>query len=259
MKFSSEQNKRYSRHFILREIGIVGQQKLINSKALIIGAGGLGSFVISELAAAGVGKLDIVDCDDVEMSNLQRQIIHSTQSLGVNKAVSAAEFVKRLNPDVNVNASSERFAPSNALDMVEGYDVVLDCVDNMGIKMLINDACVLKKVPFVHAGVVGVKGQVMSYKPGTACLRCVMDEVPHDCETCADLGVLGCAVGVIGSIQAAEAVKIIVGFGEPLVNKALFFDCTEMRSKVLKFDKNDDCAVCGTHPSIVDPNGGDYE
>lgn len=230
----------------MREIGIVGQEKLYNGSVLVIGAGGLGSNVIMHLAAAGVGKLGIVDSDRVEMSNLNRQVIHSVETLGMSKVESAKRFVASLDPDAEVEALFERVTAENIAPLIAKYDFVVDCTDDFATKFLINDACVLGGKPFCHGGVTALDGQIMTVLPGGPCLRCVLGDIPFDAPTCSDFGVLGSVVGVIGSLQATEAIKYLAGFGS-VGGKLLSFDgrTAEFRSISLKRDKS--CPVCGKH------------
>lgn len=262
---TQEQAERYSRHFVLREIGVSGQKQLLNSKVLVIGAGALGSNAIMHLAAAGVGAIGICDYDRVDLSNLQRQIIHKTNSVGINKVESAKQAVSELNPDVTVITHGERMTVDNIQGIISQYDFVLDCTDRFETKFLINDACVLSKVPYSHAGVVRFEGQVMTYVPGCGpCLRCLLGGVPplKDTVTCAEAGVLGAVTGVIGSIQALEAIKYLLGIGELLVGKVLSFDGLNMQIGRVSFAHSDPgCGVCGSNPSILSliGNRSEYE
>ena len=241
--------ERFARHYVLKEIGEEGQKKLLSSKVLLVGAGGLGSAAALYLAAAGVGTLGIADPDEVELANLQRQIIHDTERLGKNKALSAKESILKLNPEIHVNAYPFRLTTENISKMIEEYDFILDCVDSFGSKFLINDACVLARKPFCHAGVVRFSGQVMTYAPGRGpCLRCMLGNVPQKGEypLCKTAGVLGAAVVVIGCLQAAEAIKYLVGAGELLTGRVFRIDLLSMRSSTASFEKADpDCPVCG--------------
>lgn len=263
MKLNEEQAQRYSRHFVLKEVGVAGQKKLLSSKALIIGAGALGSSAIMYLAAAGVGIIGICDYDEVDLSNLQRQIIHKTDSVGKEKVVSAAQAVKELNPDVDVVLHRQRLTVDNIQSVIEQYDFILDCTDRFETKFLINDACVLSKKPYSHAGVVRFGGQVMTYVPGQGpCLRCLLGGVPEDSLTCAEAGVLGAVTGVIGSIQATEAIKYLLGIGQLLVGKVLRFDGLNAQVGVTNFAHSDpDCTVCGAKPTIKSliGNRSDYD
>ena len=266
MILSEEQAERYSRHFVLREIGVSGQKKLLQSKVLVIGAGGLGSNAIMQLAAAGVGVLGIADYDNVDLSNLQRQTIHRVKDVGTAKVLSAKRAVEELNPDVSVNLHSQRMTADNIQGVIERYDFVLDCTDRFETKFLINDACVLSKKPYSHAGAVRFEGQAMTYVPekNVPCLRCLLGGVPplEDTLTCSQAGVLGAVTGVIGSVQAMEAVKFLLGKGELLTGKVLHFDGLTMRVRVTDIPHADPhCAVCGeapTIPSLAD-NREEYE
>ncbi len=262
MTLNDQQTKRYARHFVLKEIGVEGQKKLLSSKVLVIGAGGLGSPAIMYLASAGVGTLGIVDSDTVDCSNLQRQIIHSTQNIGIPKTQSAGNAAKALNPDIDIIEYYFPLTPDNILNIISGYDFILDCTDRFETKFLINDACVLAEKPFVHAGVVRFEGQVMTYIPGKGpCLRCLIGDVPHGSATCREVGVLGAAVGVLGSIQAMEAVKYITGAGELLCGKIFSFDGLTMKIRIHSMPGADpECAVCGNDPTIhtLTDNRKDY-
>ncbi|MGN1346786.1 MAG: HesA/MoeB/ThiF family protein [Eubacteriales bacterium] len=256
MAFTNEQLERYSRHIILKEIGVKGQKKLLNSKVLIIGAGGLGAPAAMYLAAAGVGTIGIADADEVDLSNLQRQIIHSTEDVGKPKVLSAKETINKMNPDVTVNPYHEFVAADNILDLIADYDFIIDGTDNFPAKFLINDACVMAKKPFSHAGIIRFKGQLMTYVPGQGpCYRCVFENPPPKdaVPTCKQAGVIGAMGGVIGSLQAMEAVKYITGVGELLTGSLLTFDATTMTFRKIKIPKqNPHCAVCGEHPTITE-------
>ena len=255
MNFSDIQAERYARHFILREIGVSGQQKLLESKVLVIGAGGLGSAALAYLASAGVGTIGIADFDEVSLSNLQRQIIHGTATLGEDKLISAEKYINNLNPDVKVLRHSGRVTVDNIAELIQNYDFILDCTDRFETKFLINDACVLLKKPYSHAGVVRFGGQAMTYIPEKGpCLRCLLGGVPPraECATCSQVGVLGAAVGVMGSIQALEAIKYLSGKGQLLTGRVLSFDGLNMRTGVTDFPNSDpDCAVCGKNSAIT--------
>lgn len=255
MAFSNEQLERYSRHIILKEIGVKGQKKLLNGKVLIIGAGGLGAPAAMYLAAAGVGTIGIVDADEVDLSNLQRQIIHTTDDVGKPKVQSAKETMNRMNPDVTVNTYHEFVSSENITELISGYDFIIDGTDNFPTKFLINDACVMAKKPFSHAGIIRFKGQLMTYVPGESpCYRCVFKEPPPKdaVPTCKQAGVIGAMGGVIGSLQAMEAIKYITGVGELLTGYLLTFDAIKMNFHKIKLPKADGkCAVCGTEPTIT--------
>ena len=266
MILTEEQAERYSRHFVLREIGVSGQKKLLQSKVLVIGAGGLGSNAIMQLAAAGVGVLGIADCDRVDLSNLQRQTIHRTKDVGTEKVISAKRAVEELNPDVTVNLHPERMTVDNIRSVIEQYDFILDCTDRFETKFLINDACVLSKKPYSHAGAVRFEGQAVTYVPdkNLPCLRCLLGSVPPPEETltCSQAGVLGAVTGVIGSVQAMEAVKFLLGKGELLTGKVLHFDGLAVRMRVSEIPNADKhCAVCGDSPTILSlaDNREEYE
>lgn len=256
MAFSNEQLERYSRHMILKEIGVKGQRKLMNAKVLIIGAGGLGSPAALYLAAAGIGTIGIVDADVVDLSNLQRQVIHTTKDLGKEKVQSARETMEDINPDVKVVTYHEYVTSENILNLVEKYDFILDGTDNFPAKFLINDACVMAKKPYCHAGIIRFKGQLMTIIPGEGpCYRCVFkDPPPADAvPTCKQAGVIGAMAGVIGCLQALEAIKYITGTGELLVGNLLTFDALKMEFRKVRLPKRDcNCAVCGDHPTITE-------
>ena len=252
MVLNQQQAKRYVRHFALKEIGISGQKKLLSSKVLVIGAGGLGSPAILYLTAAGVGTLGIADADTVDCSNLQRQIIHTTAAIGMPKTLSAEKAAKALNPDIIIKRYDDPVTSENITSIITEYDFILDCTDRFETKFLINDACVLAQKPYAHAGAVRFEGQAMTYVPQEGpCLRCLMGDVPHDAATCKEVGVLGAAVGVLGSIQALEAVKYLTGAGELLCGKILTFDGLTMNMRVHSVPHADrECAVCGKNPRI---------
>ena len=232
-----------------------GQKKLLNAKALIIGAGGLGAPAAMYLAAAGVGTIGIVDADEVDLSNLQRQIIHATKDLGKPKVQSAKETMNDLNPDVTVNTYHTFVTSENIREIIRDYDFIIDGTDNFPAKFLINDACVMEKKPFSHAGIIRFKGQLMTYVPGEGpCYRCVFrDPPPKDAvPTCKQAGVVGAMGGVIGSLQAMEAIKYIVGKGQLLTGYLLTYDALTMDFRKIKLPHNtENCPVCGTHPTIT--------
>ena len=256
MAFSNEQLERYSRHIILKEIGVKGQKKLLNARVLIIGAGGLGAPAALYLAAAGVGTIGIADADTVDLSNLQRQIIHGTGDLGKPKVESARESMQDVNPDVNVVTYPELVTSENILRLIGDYDFILDGTDNFPAKFLINDACVMAKKAFSHAGIIRFKGQLMTVIPGESpCYRCVFKEMPpaDAIPTCRQAGVIGAMAGVIGCLQALEAVKYITGVGNLLMGSLLTFDALEMNFHKIALPKRDGrCAVCGDSPTITE-------
>lgn len=243
---------RYSRHLRLPGFGKEGQLRLLESKVLIIGAGGLGSPCALYLAAAGVGTIGLVDGDIVSLSNLQRQVIHFSDDVGKDKVASAAEKMQRMNPDVKVNTYPTFFTKDNALDLIADYDFILDCTDSFASKYLVNDACILAGKPFCCGGVVKYAGQIMTHVPGTACYRCVFPEPPseNNVETCSMVGVLSPAVGIMGTIQATEAVKYIAGIGTLLADTLLTFDTLSMQFMRFDVTRNLHCAVCGDTPTI---------
>ncbi len=256
MAFSNEQLERYSRHIILKEIGAKGQKKLLNAKVLIIGAGGLGAPVAMYLAAAGVGTIGIADADEVDLSNLQRQIIHATKDVGKPKVLSAKETMNEMNPDVTVNTYHTFVTSENIRKLIRDYDFIIDGTDNFPAKFLINDACVMEKKPFSHAGIIRFKGQLMTYVPGQGpCYRCVFKNPPPKdaVPTCKQAGVVGAMGGVIGSLQAMEAIKFIVGQGELLTGNLLTYDALKMDFRKIKLPHNtDNCPVCGKNPTITE-------
>ncbi len=250
--FSEEQIRRYSRHIILPEIGGKGQQKLLSSRVLIVGAGGLGSPAALYLAAAGVGTLGIADFDDVEASNLQRQIIHTTRDLGRPKVFSAAAKLRDLNPDVKVVPHPLRLTSANALDLLAAYDVVVDASDNFPTRYLANDACVLLGKPLVHGSIYRFDGQATVFLPGQGCYRCLFPSPPPPgaVPTCAEAGVLGVLPGIIGTIQAVEVIKLLLGIGETLAGRLLIFDALAMAFHEVRLRRNPACPVCGDNPSV---------
>ncbi|MBQ9484381.1 MAG: thiazole biosynthesis adenylyltransferase ThiF [Ruminiclostridium sp.] len=256
MPFTNEQLERYSRHIILKEVGAKGQKKLSQAKVLIIGAGGLGAPAALYLAAAGVGTIGIVDADEVDLSNLQRQVIHTTADIGKPKVQSAKETMEAINPDVTVNTYHTFVTSANVLDLIKDYDFILDGTDNFPAKFLINDACVMAKKPFSHAGIIRFKGQLMTYVPGQGpCYRCVFKNPPPKdaVPTCKQAGVIGAMGGVIGSLQAMEAVKYIVGAGDLLIGYLLTFDALKMEWHKVKLPGDTSkCPVCGEHPTITE-------
>ena len=256
MAFTNEQLERYSRHIILKEIGVKGQKKLLNAKVLIIGAGGLGAPAALYLAAAGVGTIGIVDADVVDLSNLQRQVIHTTNDIGKDKVLSAAETMRAINPDVNVITYKDFVSSYNIMDLIKDYDFIIDGTDNFPAKFLINDACVMAKKPFSHAGIIRFKGQLTTVVPGEGpCYRCIFKNPPPKdaVPTCKQAGVIGAMGGVIGSLQAMEAVKYITGVGDLLVGYLLTYDALKMEFHKIKLPaRGDGCAVCSDHPTITD-------
>jgi len=251
---SAEQRERYSRHMLVPEIGIEGQQKLLDAKVLLLGAGGLGSPTALYLAAAGVGTLGIVDDDVVDLSNLQRQVIHTTDRIGTPKVDSAEESIHAINPDVSVVKYPVRIDASNIVEIIEGYDVIVDGVDNFPTRYLINDACVFARKPLVDGAIFRFEGNATVFYPakGGPCYRCLYPEPapPDMAPSCAEAGVLGALPGLIGSIEALEAIKLILGAGEPLIGRMVYFDTLSKEYvRVLKVKRDPQCPVCGDHPT----------
>ncbi|MBR1396866.1 MAG: molybdopterin-synthase adenylyltransferase MoeB [Selenomonadaceae bacterium] len=261
-KLSNDEINRYSRHLLLKEIGLKGQRKLKAAKALIVGVGGLGTPLAQYLAAAGVGTIGLVDFDEVEASNLQRQVIHRTRDVGRPKVMSAKDAIKNINPLVKVETYNLQLNSQNALDLISKYDVVADATDNYKSRYLINDACVLLGKPDVFGAMYQFEGQSSVYyaKEG-ACYRCVYPSPPPPglVPTCAQGGVVGVLPGIIGTIQANEIIKLIVGGGAPLINRLLVFDAWKMKFRELKISKNEDCPICGKHPTITSLEDYDYD
>ena len=246
MELTTDQLERYSRQIILKEIGTDGQKKLLSSKVLIIGAGGLGSAVSFYLAAAGVGTIGIADPDTVSLSNLQRQILHGTDDLGTMKTDSARTSLEALNPDVRIITHDLCVDAGNIRDLISGYDFVVDATDNFTSKYLINDACVRERKPFCHAGVAGFGGQIMTYVPDLGpCFRCVFPEPPGENGGESGKSILGAVAGMIGCMQAAETVKYLTDAGGLLVGRMLFFDALSMESAVIPVSVDPECRACG--------------
>ncbi len=254
INFSEEQLSRYSRHIILADVGVEGQQKIMAGKVLIIGAGGLGAPAGLYLAAAGVGTIGIADGDVVEMSNLQRQVIHFSGDVGKAKVISAKEKMEAVNPEVKVITYQEKLLANNILDIVKDYDFVIDGTDNFPAKFLINDACVFAKKPFSHGGILRFDGQAITYVPGHACYRCLFSSPPPSdaVPSCSQAGVLGAVAGMLGTIQAAEALRYLIGRGELLTDRLLIFDAFNMKFRNVAVKKNPKCPVCSGEPSITE-------
>lgn len=252
MDFNQEQLERYSRHIILAEIGPEGQQKINQGKVLIIGAGGLGSPAALYLAAAGVGEIGIVDFDKVDLSNLQRQIIHATPDLGRKKTKSAEEKIKAINPEVKTVLYNLKLSADNILGIIEDYDFIIDGTDNFAAKFLINDACFFAKKSFSHGGILRFEGQTLTYLPGKTCYRCIFKGMPPAgmVPSCAQAGVLGAIAGMLGTIQAAEAVKFLIQKGRLLTDRMLTFNALEMNFRTIDIKKNPECSLCGSNPTI---------
>jgi len=252
ISLSSEEYERYNRHLILPEVGVEGQLKLKSAAVLIVGTGGLGSPLALYLAAAGVGRLGLVDFDVVDVSNLQRQVIHGTSDVGRSKLDSARDRIKEINPNVTVDLYETRLSSDNALDILQGYDLVADGTDNFPTRYLVNDASVLTGIPNVYASIFRFEGQVSVFgAPGGPCYRCIYPEPPPPglVPSCAEGGVLGVLPGIVGSLQASEAIKQILGAGDPLVGRLLLVDALTATFKTLRLRRNPDCPVCGDHPT----------
>lgn len=253
MDFTEEQLQRYSRHIILPEVGGKGQKKISDARVFIVGAGGLGCPVGYYLSAAGVGTIAMIDNDTVELSNLQRQIAHSVKTLGVNKAESAKRTFEALNPDVNVIDIKERINSKNILDLIKDYDIIVDGSDNFPTRYLVNDACVIIKKPLVSGAILRFEGQVTTIVPGEGpCYRCLFENPPPAglVPSCQEAGVLGVLPGVIGTLQATEVLKLILGKGRTLKGQLLIYDALGTNFRKVKIPKNPDCAVCGKNPTI---------
>jgi molybdopterin/thiamine biosynthesis adenylyltransferase len=255
-KFTEEQIKRYARHIILPEVGGKGQEKLLNSKVLVVGAGGLGSPAIFYLAAAGVGTIGIVDFDVVDFSNLQRQILHDTERVGVPKVESARMTVEKLNPDVKVITYNTMLNKSNIMDIIRDYDVILDGTDNFPTRFLINDACYFASKPLVSAAMLRFEGQITVFdfrdKKHSPCYRCLFPEPPPPglVPSCQEAGILGSIGGIMGCVQATEAIKLLLGIGEPLVGKLLIMDALSMDFRKVRLRKDPSCPLCSEKASI---------
>ncbi len=254
MELSNEELRRYGRHITMPEVGIEGQKKLKASRVLIVGAGGLGSPVALYIAAAGVGQIGIVDFDTVDESNLQRQILHSTDDIGLPKVESARKRILALNPHVHVETYQTQLSSENALEIIRHYDVVVDGTDNFPTRYLVNDACVLLKKPNVYGSIYRFEGQASVFSTATGpCYRCLYSEPPPAglVPNCAEAGVLGVLPGIIGAIQAVETLKILMGIGSTLAGRLLLFDALAMQFREMKLRKNPDCPACGSHPTIT--------
>lgn len=254
MKLTDEQIERYSRQIILPNVGGKGQEKLFNAKVLIVGTGGLGAPCSFYLAAAGVGKIGLVDSDKVEINNLQRQIAHTTADVGVPKTESARKRLNALNPEVEVVVYQQRLDSTNILDVIKPYDIIIDGSDNFPTRYLVNDACVLSKKPLVHAGIFRFDGQIMTILPGKGpCYRCLFSEPPPPgaVPSCQEAGILGAVAGTMGILQANEALKLILGIGEPLIGKLLIFNALDSSFRVVKVPRDNDCLVCSDNPKIT--------
>ncbi|ABQ28089.1 HesA/MoeB/ThiF family protein [Geotalea uraniireducens] len=252
---SEEQIARYSRHIILKEVGGKGQKKLFDGRVMIIGAGGLGSPIALYLAAAGVGTIGIADADVVDLSNLQRQVIHQTKDVGIAKVLSAKEKMQAINPELKVNTYQEWISAANIADIISEYDFVIDGTDNFAAKFLINDACVLAGKPYSHGGILQFDGQTITIEPGKSpCYRCLFPAPPPKdaIPTCSTAGVIGVLPGVIGTIQATEAIKYLLGKGELLTGRLLTYNALRMRFREVPVKKSAKCPICGENPTITE-------
>ncbi len=245
---SSDQRNRYHRHLLLPEVGEEGQMKLLDAKVLLLGAGGLGSPAALYLAAAGVGTLGVIDMDVVDASNLQRQVLHNVERIGMRKVDSARLTLEALNPDLTVRTYDTRLGAENILDIIDGYDVIVDGTDNFPTRYLVNDAALLKGIPVVHGSIFRFEGQVTVFHPYVGpCYRCMIPEPPPAelAPSCAEAGVLGVLPGIVGSIQAIEAIKMILGLGDPLVGRLLTYDALEQSFRTFKVRRDPQCPACG--------------
>jgi molybdopterin/thiamine biosynthesis adenylyltransferase len=254
--FTEDQVQRYARHIILSEIGGAGQRKLLDAKVLCIGAGGLGSPVAMYLAAAGVGTLGIIDFDAVDLSNLQRQIVHGTSDIGRPKVASAAERLRELNPTIDVIEHDVILSSANAFEILEPYDIVIDGTDNFPVRYLVNDATQMLGKPLVYGSIYQFDGQATVFLPGqdAPCYRCLFPQPPPPgtVPSCAEGGVFGVLPGIVGSIQATEAIKLIAGIGDPLVGRLLIFDALAMEFTTVRIRWDADCPVCGKEPTVTE-------
>jgi sulfur-carrier protein adenylyltransferase/sulfurtransferase len=251
---SAEQRNRYQRHLLLPEVGEKGQQKLLDSRVLLLGAGGLGSPAALYLAAAGVGTIGIIDMDVVDDSNLQRQILHNLDRVGERKVDSAKKTLTALNPDVNVVTYDVRLGADNILDVIDGYDVIVDGTDNFPTRYLVNDASLLKRIPVVHGSIFRFEGQATVFAPYVGpCYRCMIPEPPPAelAPSCAEAGVLGVLPGIIGSIQAMEAIKLLLELGDPLIGRLLAYDALEETFRVFKVNRDPECPACGDNAGDI--------
>ena len=249
-----DQVMRYSRHIIMPQVGPIGQRKLMNAKVLIVGAGGLGSPISLYLALAGVGTVGIVDFDIVDLSNLQRQILHQTDDVGRPKVISARETLQAYNPEVNVVVHEAPITSDNALEIIPNYDIIVNGADNFATRYLVNDAAYLAGKPLVDGSILLFDGQASTYLPGKGCYRCLFPEPPPPglVPSCAEAGVLGALCGTIGSIQATEVLKLILGIGEPLSGRLMLYDALSMEVRIVKTRRDPKCPLCGENPTVTE-------
>ncbi|MBI5789392.1 MAG: molybdopterin-synthase adenylyltransferase MoeB [Candidatus Schekmanbacteria bacterium] len=254
LNFTNDQIKRYSRHIILKEVGGKGQEKLNKAKVFMVGAGGLGSPVGLYLAAAGIGQIGIADDDKVDLSNLQRQVLHNTSTVGKYKAESAKATMEAINPDTKVVTYNHRLNVHNIMEIFSQYDVVLDGCDNFATRYLVNDACVLLKKPLISGAIFRFDGQLTVIAPGQGpCYRCLFETAPPAglVPSCQEAGVIGVLPGVVGTLQATEAIKYILGIGQPLIGQLLIYDALSVSFTKVRIPRNPECPACGPHPSIT--------
>lgn len=251
--FTTEELNRYSRHILLQDVGVEGQEKIRQGKVLVVGAGGLGAPVALYLAAAGVGTIGLVDADVVDLSNLQRQIIHFTPDVGIPKVESAKAKINQINPNVEVKTYKTFLRADNAQEVIKDYDFIVDGTDNFPVKFLINDACVISGKPFSHGGILRFEGQTFTHLPGTACYRCMFNSPPPAgaVPTCSQAGVLGAIAGMLGTIQAAEVLKYLTGVGDLLIDTLLTFNAKTMDFRKIKVHQHVSCPICGDKPTIT--------
>ncbi len=253
--FTEQQIARYSRHIMLKEVGEKGQQMLFDGRVLVIGVGGLGSPIALYLAAAGVGTIGIADADTVDVSNLQRQVAHQTKDIGRPKVVSAKEKMVAMNPDVQVNTHQTWINAGNIREIIGAYDFVIDATDNFAAKFLINDACVLAGKPYSHGGILQFDGQTITVRPGeSACYRCIFPAPPPKdaIPSCSQAGVIGVLPGVLGTIQATEAIKYLLGIGDLLTDRLLTYNALRMKFREVPIRRKESCPVCGPNPTITE-------
>jgi molybdopterin/thiamine biosynthesis adenylyltransferase len=255
MELTDAQIERYSRHIILPEVGGVGQERILNGRVMLIGAGGLGSPAGLYLAAAGVGTIGLIDPDVVDLSNLQRQIAHATADIGRAKVDSAADKMRAINPDINIRTYKQRLTAANAVEILKDYDFIIDGTDNFAAKFLVADACYFVHKPYSHAGILGFNGQLMTVLPDeTVCYRCVFGAPPPagTIPSCSQAGVLGVLAGVIGTLQAVEALKFLLQKGNLLTNRLLTYDALESTFRNVPLKRNEKCKLCGSNPEITE-------